>query len=306
MPLAATPIERYATCPFRYYLADVLRIAPPLEPERVVTLAPADRGLFLHAVLAALYTRLQEAGRLPLRRESLPDARVALDAAFADVEARFGPTGLAPFWRGERARLVADVWAAVEAEAREAGDWVPTAFEVRFGDAPATVAHDAGGERALAFAGRLDRIDVSADGARARVIDYKAGRPRGAGGKLAGGTALQLPIYRLGAAALARVGGREVTVEEAQYYYLTRRGGRRRVRFTADDWAARRADFDRALGTVLDGIAAGRFFQNPSPEICRFCDYQAACGPGRERMAWVEAKRGDPVRDPYTRLGEIE
>jgi ATP-dependent helicase/DNAse subunit B len=306
MPLAATRLERYATCPFRYYLADVLGIAPPLEPERVVTLAPADRGLFLHAALAALYTRLRDDGLLPLRRERLPEARLALDAAFAEVEARFGPTGLAAFWRGERARLVADVWAAVEAEAREAGDWVPTAFEVRFGEEPATVAHPLGGGRVLAFAGRLDRLDLSADGTRARVIDYKAGRARGGGGKLAGGTALQLPIYRLGAEALSRGAGRDVKVEEAQYYYLTRRGGRRRARFTAEDWAARRADFDRALDTVLDGIAAGRFFQNPSPETCRVCDYQAACGPARERMAWVDAKRGDPVRDAYTRLGEIE
>jgi hypothetical protein len=301
MPLAATRLERYATCPFRYYLADVLGIAPPLEPERVVTLAPADRGLFLHAALAALYTRLRDGSLLPLRRERLPAARTALDAAFTEVEARFGPTGLAPFWRGERARLVADVWAAVEAEAREAGDWVPAAFEVRFGEPPATVAHPSRAGRALAFAGRLDRLDLSADGTRARVIDYKAGRARGAGGKLARGTALQLPIYRLGAEALARV-----TVEEAQYYYLTRRGGRRRVRFTADDWAARRADFDRALDTVLDGIAAGHFFQNPSPETCRICDYQAACGPMRERIAWVDAKRGDPVREAYAGLEGIE
>jgi len=306
MPLAATPLERYATCPFRYYLADVLGLAPSVEPERVVTLAPADRGLFLHAALAALYTRLQDGGLLPLRPERLPEARLALDAAFADVEARFGPTGLAPFWRGERARLVADVWAAVEAEAREAGDWVPTSFEVRFGEAPAATTHPAGGGRVLAFVGRLDRLDVSADGTRARVIDYKAGRARGGGGKLAGGTALQLPIYRLGAEALARGAGRDATIEEAQYYYLTRRGGRRRVRFTAEDWAARRPDFDRALDTVLDGIAGGRFFQNPSADTCRICDYQTACGPLRERMAWVEAKRGDPVREAYTRLGEIE
>ncbi len=78
------------------------------------------------------------------------------------------------------------------------------------------------------------------------------------------------------------------------------------VRFTEADWQARRPDFDRALESVLDGIAAGRFFQNPSPETCRLCDYQMACGPLRERVAWVERKLGDPVREPYATLRELE
>src|SRR5581483_4847795 len=108
------------------------------------------------------------------------------------------------------------------------------------------------------------------------------------------------------AEALCRARGPAVRVDEAQYYYLTRRGGRRRVRFTAEDWAARRPDFERLLDGILDGVGAGRFFPNPSPETCRVCDFQPACGPPRERYAWAEAKRGDPEREPYDRLAGIE
>jgi ATP-dependent helicase/nuclease subunit B len=311
-PVAATPLEAYATCPFRYYLAHVLHLAPAVEPERVLTMAPADRGRLLHAVLARAYGAFRDARLLPLDPERLPAARALVETAFTEIEASFGARGLAPFWQGERTRLVNDILAALDAEAREGG-WVPTAFEVAFGaaaegteGAPPVALTLASGPR-LTFHGRLDRLDVSVDGTRVRVIDYKSGRaPRVAGARLAGGTALQLPIYRLAAEGLCRARGVEARVEEAQYYHLTRRGERRRLRFTADDWTARRPDFEQALEIVLEGIARGRFFQNPSPETCRACDYPVACGPQRERIAWVERKLGDPARDDYVRLQAIE
>jgi ATP-dependent helicase/DNAse subunit B len=316
-PVAATPLETYAACPFRYYLAHVLHLQPAVEPERVLTMTPADRGRLLHAVLARAYAAFREAGLLPLGPERLPAARGLLETAFAETEASFGARGLAPFWQGERTRLLADIQAALDAEARE-GTWVPTAFEVTFGagvdaragdatEAAPPVVHALASGRRLTFRGRLDRLDVSRDGTRARVIDYKSGRaPRAAGARLAGGTALQLPIYRLAAEGLCRARDLPARVEEAQYYHLTRRGERRRLRFTEEDWTTRRADFERALEIVLDGIAGGRFFQNPSAETCRACDYPVACGPLRERMAWVERKLGDPVREPYHQLGAIE
>jgi ATP-dependent helicase/nuclease subunit B len=320
-PVAATPLELYATCPFRYFLAQVLRLAPAREPERLLAMTPADRGKLLHAVLARVYTALRDGGLLPLAPERFPEARAHLEAAFAEVEAAFGPRGLDPFWAGERARLLADVAAALEAEARTEPDWVPTAFELTFGAGPtggAGDARDAGAdappvvlalanERRLAFHGRLDRLDVTRDGTRARVIDYKSGRAAGgAGARLAGGRALQLPIYRLAAEALCRARGLAARVEEAQYFFLTRRGERRRLRFTAEDWERRRGDVEQALGIVLDGIAGGRFFQSPSAETCRPCEFGLACGPLRERIAWAERKLGDPAREEYARLQEIE
>jgi ATP-dependent helicase/nuclease subunit B len=311
-PVAATLLESYATCPFRYYLAHVLKLRPAVEPERVQTLVPVDRGRLLHAVLAESYLAFRDAGLLPLTPERLPAARAHLAAALERAEARF-VTGLAPLWRGERARLLSDLQAALEAEARGSADpvWVPSAFEVGFGGSEGEphaleVGHSLPDGRLIRLRGRLDRLDLSADGAQARVIDYKTGAfPGGAGSALRGGTALQLPIYRLAAEALCRAGGQAARVVEAQYYYLTRRGGRRRLAFTEADWAARRDDFDQALLGVLDGIARGRFFQNPSPDTCRLCDYPAACGAERERITWAERKLADPARADYARLQAI-
>jgi RecB family exonuclease len=310
-PVAATPLETYAACPFRYYLAQVLHVTPAVEPERATTLQPADRGLLLHTVLARAYALFQDAGLLPLTPDRLPRARPLLDAAFTGAEPRFA-TGLEPLWRGERARLYADLQAMLDAEARAGGTgapWVPTLFETGFGagGAEPDVAHALADGRTVRLRGRLDRLDVSPDGARARVVDYKSGAsPPGRGAALRHGTALQLPVYRLGAEALCRARGLDARVEEAQYHFLTRRGGRRRLSFTAADWQARRDDFDRVLATVLDGIAAGRFFQSPSPETCRSCDYQPICGTERERIAWAERKLADPARAAHARLLEVE
>jgi RecB family exonuclease len=186
---------------------------------------------------------------------------------------------------------------------------VPTLFEVGFGtaDGEPAVTHVLADGRTVRLKGRLDRLDLSPEGARARVVDYKSGAsPPGRGAALRHGTALQLPVYRLGAEALCRARGLDARVEEAQYHFLTRRGGRRRLAFTDADWQARRADFDRVLATVLDGIAAGRFFQSPSAETCRYCDYQPVCGTERERIQWAERKLADPARAGHTRLREIE
>ena len=314
-PVAATPLETYATCPFRYYLAHVLRIRPVVEPARQPALSPVDRGRLLHAVLADAYAALRAEGALPLRPERLPLARAILERSLAGVETRLGVSALTPFWNGERARLLTDLHAALAAEARATltGEpWVPTEFEAAFGTGGAgeggpPVAHALPDGRVVRFQGRLDRLDLSPDGTRARVIDYKSGvSPGGAGGRLAGGTALQLPIYRLGAEALCRAREPSAEVAEAQYYYLTRRGRRRRLAFTATDWLRRRDDFDRALAAILDGIAAGRFFQNPSAETCRGCDYPVACGTERELIAWAAQKAADPAREAYQRLQDIE
>lgn len=64
--------------------------------------------------------------------------------------------------------------------------------------------------------GRIDRIDLSADGVRVRVIDYKTGRPpEGEARRIA----LQLPLY--GSAAARALGA---TKMEAMYVRVTARG----------------------------------------------------------------------------------
>lgn len=313
-PLAPTALETYASCPFRYLLERVLGIEAVEEPDRVLLIEPAERGELVHRVLEATFRRLAETGALPLEPGGLAAAHEALDAALdeagRDAERR-GVTGLPALWAGERARLRAELRAALAAEAAEPGAWVPALFEVAFGIAwmeagAAPLDYRLPDGRTLRLRGKIDRIDMSPDGARARVVDYKTGRVRGprTADRLAGGRALQLPVYRLAAQALLEARGHAAQVEDAQYYHVVGPDAGTRIRFTRAGWQARRADFDRLLDALVQGIRAGRFFQRPEACARGPCAFDLACG--AERRRWAEAKRADPVVAAHDALEAIE
>jgi hypothetical protein len=158
----------------------------------------------------------------------------------------------------------------------------------------------------LRFRGQVDRIDRSPDGQRVRVIDYKTGRARGtAPDRLARGTALQLAIYRLAAEALLAARDDPAIVEEAQYYHPLGPSAGRRIAFTRAGWERRRADFDRAVALVVEGIRAGRFFARPAACATRLpCAFDLACG--AECRRWSEAKLADPAVQRHAELEAIE
>jgi ATP-dependent helicase/nuclease subunit B len=316
-PLAPTALERYAACPFRFLLDRVYRLEAVEEPDRILTIDPRDRGEIVHAVLDATFRQLADAGALPLTRARLPAARDALDAAFAGVCAdaeRRGVTGLPALWAGEQARLRDELRSAIEAEADDPAGWQPVLFEVVFGadrsreaDGPAAppLDYQLPDGTTLHLRGQIDRVDVSPDGRRARVLDYKTGRLRSpkTPDRLARGRALQLPIYRLAAEALLGPRG-DSAVDEAQYYHVVGPDAGTRVRFTRAGWDARRGDFDRVLGTIVGGIRAGRFFQRPAACARGPCAFDLACG--AERGRWAEAKRADPAVTAHETLEAIE
>ena len=60
--------QTWATCPFRYFLSNVLGIAAPEQPEEVATISALERGSLLHAILESFIRAAQEQGTI-----SLPD-----------------------------------------------------------------------------------------------------------------------------------------------------------------------------------------------------------------------------------------
>jgi hypothetical protein len=311
--LAPTALEQYAVCPFRFLLERVYRLEAVEEPDRILLIDPRARGDLAHAVLEATFRRLAENEALPLTEERLALARDVFGAAFYDACAeaeRRGVTGLPMLWTGERARLREELLSAIEAEVDDPSGWQPALFEAAFGiegregSAPALIYRLPDGT-ALHLRGRIDRIDISPDGRRARVLDYKTGKLRSpkTPDRLAKGRALQLPIYRLAAEALVADRG-AVSVDEAQYYHVIGPDAGTRVRFTRGGWETRHADFDLALTTILGGIRAGRFFQRPRDCARGPCAFDLACG--AERWRWAEAKRADPAIAAHETLGTVE
>ncbi len=274
---AATQLETYATCPFRYFGEQVLGVREIEEPEEVETLTPLDRGALIHEILEAFLRRLAQDGLLPFRPERRAEYTRRLRETARSAFRRFeqtGAVGYAFMWRVEQRRILTDLETFLALELTDPSDFTPTFFETRFGptrwgtpppgSTPHPVEVPADG-RTLRLTGYIDRIDIDSGGGRARVIDYKTGKAHDLreDDRLEGGTALQLPLYIRAADAILKRQGIGARTVEAQYYHATGRGGFRRVRFTREALEARAEDLAAVLRTTVEGIAAGLFPQRP-------------------------------------------
>jgi RecB family exonuclease len=315
--MAPTQLETYATCPFRFFGQKVLGVREIDEPESVETLTALDRGSILHDILEEFMSGLKREGLLPFDPARTPEYQDRLRGVAREVFREFeqgGAVGYPFMWAVEQERILTDLEALLAAELAEAGGFVPEYFEARFGPVPEWARLSPGSitdpleltvkGRTLRIGGYIDRIDVGA-GEAARVIDYKSGRNYGEKDNLfRGGKSLQLPLYMLAADAIFKKHGVRARAEESQYYYITARGGFKRVVFTRDQFDARDEEFKTILDTTATGIASGTFPQNPDGgENCRFCEFTSVCG--HARVALVERKSEDDAIGALREMWEI-
>jgi ATP-dependent helicase/nuclease subunit B len=297
-PFSPTSLEAYAKCPQKWFLGRVLGIKRDEEPEELLRISAMDRGSVFHAIVERFMRELPVRPPKPSDRESLAViAEAELDRARAD-----GLTGHPVLWAGDRAAIREDIerWFEHELADERAHDFDQADYEVRFGPNPyggadGPLASDEPlrielpGGSAIEVTGRADRIDYRAVPAAFRVIDYKTGKSWGKENALDGGMALQLPIYLL---AAAKALGLTPDVGEAQYFYATRKGEFKRVRFTGDGLASRREDLDRVLTELDTGMRGGDFHAEPSDRNCGFCEFDSVCDKRRERFR--KRKAADP------------
>src|SRR5205814_10725819 len=57
-PAAATSIETFARCPFRYFLGNVLRVREVEKPEDVLRISAADKGTLMHEALERFFEEM--------------------------------------------------------------------------------------------------------------------------------------------------------------------------------------------------------------------------------------------------------
>jgi ATP-dependent helicase/nuclease subunit B len=317
--LSATRIERYAACPLKYFLRDVLGLQAVEEPEEALQIDPLQRGRLLHAILYDLFSALRDRGALPLATERLPEAFALLAdlarQAFAREEEE-GVSGPRMVWEIEKERILEDLQAVLASEAAEQGSFQPAHFELRYGmprfegepDDPASsedpIPFELRPGQQVLLKGRIDRVDVSRDGRWVRVTDYKSGRLSGyAGDSLGGGTTVQLPLYMLAAERLLGQRHPGIRAHSGRYLSVDRTGGHKQVTFSAEALAARQGELRQAVSTFLQGAERGVFFAYPQERVCEFCDYQLACGEGRE--ARFERKKGDATAADFRRMKEL-
>ena len=264
---AASRVERYLECPFKYFAAHVLRLDEEREEESGLT--PQERGQFLHAVFEDFYRRWAEAERGAVTAETLEDAL----ALFGEVAAEH-LDGLRAADRAlERTHLLGSAVApglAERAFAFEIEQGTPVIERLLEHEIEGTfVFNGADGPRPVAVRAKADRIDVLPDGAF-RVIDYKTGRaPRGV-------RAVQLPVYSVCVrGALAdRLGG-DPHVAAAGYIAF-----REKNPFVSVGQSLHKAlaEGEARFVEAVTAIEAGEFPPRPEdPWLCSRCGFPTVC-----------------------------
>lgn len=319
-PGSPTRLQTWATCPFQYLLSYVLRVTPIEAPEARLTIAPADRGALVHAILDRFVkTRSEKEGSQgPM---AWADQHALLMAVFEQEAGTFesyGIVGIPSLWRLEKERLRRDLSRFLKWERgrrqRLGVDRVDAelSFGMNDGDLP-PVKVDVPGEGVLRFRGKIDRVEFGDGGRTGWVLDYKTGSPRGYEGLnrnplLNRGRLLQLPVYALAVQAAYP----EVDDVIAGYWFVSDPASEGDARFQirlseADD------ALESALRIIAGGIRVGVYPARPgSPnqapearsrwENCSRCDFDRIC-PSRRDRQW-ERKRETPELTAYRKMAE--
>lgn len=284
---AVTALEKFASCPYRFYLATVVGLRPRDTVEQIEELDPATRGSLFHEIVHQLALELKE--RRLLTSAEARQAEAVSDEVIERVTAK---------WRERLAPAIERVWEDAVEDLRLdvrfwlrellQSDWQVVKLELPFGLAETPDAEDAGPvllDSGLALRGRIDAIEQRQG--ELRATDYKTGEaPAISNSIIAGGSTLQPALYALAVEKMfpsSRVAG-------GNAYYCTAKGGFTRRAVELDEWTR------EAAAEVARAIAAAfsdAFFPAaPAPDACQRCEFRVGCGPyERERTALKQPAR---------------
>ena len=314
--LSPTGLEKWASCPFRYFLGQQLRLSAQDSPEDIYRISSLEQGSLVHEILEKFIGQAREQGTLPLPGQEWTAAdekllRDIAEKAFAEAESR-GITGRPLLWRMAQADILDDLTAFLDSDTqvRERFGLSPAREEARFGiDGDNAAAGWAAAVYRLRdgteirFRGVIDRVDRSADGREALVLDYKSGSTWGYAGleedAIDKGRRLQLSIYGL---AAQQALGPDALVRAA-YWFVSSRGGFQLIPSDpvniADETVQER--FEEGIAAIVSGIRGGVFPANPGSwafnnalgksnyQNCHYCDFDALC-PARRGNLWERLK----------------
>ncbi len=277
--ISTTSLEDFFGCPFYYFQKHVLGIEPWEEPEAALSINALDLGSLYHSILEDYY------------KSQARDVVAVAEKHFREFERR-GVTGYPTVWEIKKQVIVEELAAFVERDRATAADWQPVKFEEEFNGIAVAPP--------IRLRGKIDRIDLRDNGLQARVLDYKTGKqPRGVrDDSLAGGEALQLPLYILAAQQLLP----KATIESASYLYFTLRGGYQTVTFTRHALDERRAELTSLLDTAATMIRSGVFAQRATVDGCRRCEFRPICGNGILKL--YDLKREDAAMAAFRTIKE--
>lgn len=188
---SASRLESYSNCPFQFFVSTALKLEVRELPK--LGMDPSQLGSMLHKILEETFQNARDPRNL---EDVLFSLQTASEKVFADAPNEFGfrPSLL---WEIEKRERMEELKATVEALVSDA-EWLPIAFEQKFGFDDAHPFFISLGAEKVRIHGVIDRVDKNAKG-EIRVIDYKTGSAHMDPKALTRGYRLQLPIYAMAA-----------------------------------------------------------------------------------------------------------
>lgn len=293
-----TALQTYASCPYKFVLYTIHKLAPRDAPDRIEELDALSRGSLVHETQYELLTSLRKKELLPIKRATMEAARAELYEVLTRVAEKYRQDLLPSIervWDDTVAGIYADLieWLRLEGRDAEERGWEPAYFELSFGlpdrkesdenSQVEPVPLDCG----LSLRGSIDLVERRRDGSL-RATDHKTGKARAEEGeRIAGGERLQPVLYAL---ALEKLFPR-TRVDGGRLFYCTSAGGFEDVNVPLDHEARAKADI--VASTIGGAIDSAFLPAAPAPGACRFCDFKAVCGPYEEER--LRKKKGEEL-----------
>ena len=318
---SATAFETYAACPYRYFLSRRLHIEPTDSPETEVALDALSFGTLIHDVLEkfALW-RMEYGSDYTSQSEQETWLRSATISHVESLKEET-PGRSEGAWKIElsRAWLILRQWLRREPDTANQPDMRQVEAEYSFGGArsgtesepPVEVRTVSG--KTVKFRGQVDRVDISEDGSRVIVYDYKSGGDTSYSGldgdPVKKGTKLQLPLYSK--AVSQKYPDADI---QASYWFVKKSSSELRPSPSDYDSEVAENALTAAVETIVEGIDSGVFPARPggsaswgggseSYENCLFCEYSRVCPKSKARL-WNSKKNSDPALSKYLNLAE--
>ncbi len=307
---SATELEDYGECPFRFFMARVLRLAPLPDPELKTDYL--GRGARMHAVLAALHRHvnlMHEPGTHPqsLDVDSYQELIKQLLSQLESPEARVEESLAGALDALQRREL--HEWLTTYREQHEqyaevkghAGQVRPLYFEAAFGLAADRRAGEPArdvisvdeclelqrGADAVRIAGRIDRIDVADVQGRLvfNVLDYKTGK-HPSSKAIESGRALQLPLYALAVERLL-LRAQQALPWQIGYWSVADKGYRGGLQLASQDdgapastgaWRELVEAIEEQIFGLVRGLRHAEFpMYNTDKKCTSTCDFRTVC-----------------------------
>jgi len=281
--MSASSLEKFAKCPYAYFLNYVLKVKPLEEIafEADTWLDGMQRGSLLHELFNRFMKEITGKKEKPSVQKHALLIQSLLEGVIAEFREQLPPPSESIFEQ-EKKKLYKAAQIFLKTEENRCKSCTPVFFELAFGykDAESEIKDpikiSIGSGKSFNAAGRIDRIDETAE-AKFMVIDYKTGSVYGYNEKniFNKGKTVQHALYAIAAEKILQklLNNKQVTVSQSGYLFPTEKETGRQIVYARQD-----KEFVQLLNVIFDALQAGIFIPADDYKECNYCDYTNICG----------------------------